>query len=305
MDTSRAEVESRARAWLAEDRADDDLTTAALVPPEVTATALMRAKEPGVVAGLGVAAEVFAALDADIRFDALCADGERVESGQVVASLHGACRSLLRGERTALNVVQRMSGIATRTRLLVDAVEGTGAAILATRKTVPGLRALDLAAVRAGGGEAHRSSLAQRVLVKENHLTAARLAGTAESMSDVVVHLTGAGTDVGAGVGIEVTDLDELRAALVPGVDVVLLDNFSPASCAEAVRLRAEAYPDGGGPALEASGGITLENVRAFAEAGVERISLGAPTHSAPALDVSMKITPPPEPAPPGKGSDR
>jgi nicotinate-nucleotide pyrophosphorylase (carboxylating) len=210
----------------------------------------------------------------------------------VVARLAGPLRSLLAGERTAVNFMQRMGGIATTTAHFVDAVRGTPAAILATRKTAPGLRWFDLAAVRAGGGGVHRGSLSERVLVKENHVRAARAAGTCASMADVVervLRVSGRRS-----VGIEAADMDELRAALVPDVDVVLLDNFTPAECREAVRIRgatcgAETF-EGGGPALEASGGITLANVAAYAASGVDRISVGALTHSAPALDVSMSI---------------
>jgi nicotinate-nucleotide pyrophosphorylase (carboxylating) len=182
-----------------------------------------------------------------------------------------------------------MSGIATHTARFVAAVRGTRAAILCTRKTAPGLRSEDVAAVRAGGGDAHRLSLADRVLVKENHLAAARRAGWAQSMADVAARLTGP-DGPGVPIGIEVTSLDELREALVPGVDVVLLDNFTPRQCADGVAARDAAYPAGDGPALEASGGITLSNVHEFAESGVERISVGEPTHSARALDLSMKI---------------
>jgi nicotinate-nucleotide pyrophosphorylase (carboxylating) len=218
----------------------------------------------------------------------LVADGARVAAGTELVRIEGPLRDLLAGERTAVNLIQRMSGIATLTAKFVDAVAGTKARILATRKTAPGLRAFDLDAVRAGGGDVHRASLADRILVKENHLRAARAAGTAKTMADVVALLARA--KPGVPVGIEAVDLIELRAALVPGVDVVLLDNFTPERTAEAVRVRDAAFPLGGGPALESSGGITLANVRRFAETGVERITVGAITHSAPALDVSMKI---------------
>jgi nicotinate-nucleotide pyrophosphorylase (carboxylating) len=275
-------------AALREDRAADDVTSRALVPEGAAGHAMVRAKEDGVVAGLDVAAQVFAAVDPRVRFDAAVRDGARVAAGMVVARVAGPLRSLLAGERTALNFVQRMSGVATLTSKFADAVKGTRALILATRKTAPGLRAFDLDAVRAGGGDVHRASLADRVLVKENHLAAARIAGTARTMADVVALF--ARERPGVPVGIEAEDLDEVRAALVPGVDVVLLDEFAPERVAEAVALRDAAFPQGGGPELEASGGITLANVRRYAETGVERITVGALTHSAPALDVSMKI---------------
>ncbi len=284
------DLPTRIAAWLAEDRADEDCTAAALVDPQVTGTAAIRAKEAGVLAGLGIARQVLMAIDPEIGFEARAEDGVHLDVGDVVAFVTGRCRSLLAGERTALNVVQRMSGIATLTAQYVDAVRETRAVILATRKTNPGLRDLDVLAVRAGGGDMHRLSLADRVLVKENHLRAMQRAGDATSMADLVRRLTGEDAP-GVPVGVEVTDHDELRAALAPGIDVVLLDNFTPARCAEAVRIR-DGADDGSRPALEASGGITLETVRAFAESGVDRISVGALTHSARSLDINMKIVP-------------
>ena len=276
------------RIALAEDRADDDVTAQILVPAKAKGVAVIRAKEAGVVAGIGHGCFAFLAFGSQWTFDVRADDGDRVAAGTDLVRIAGSLRHLLAGERTAVNLIQRMSGIATLTAKFVDAVAGTKARILATRKTAPGLRAFDLDAVRAGGGDVHRASLADRILVKENHLRAARAAGTANTMADVVALL--AREKPGVPVGIEAVDLTELRAALVPGVDVVLLDNFTPELTADAVRVRDAAFPSGGGPALESSGGITLANVRRYAEAGVERISVGAITHSAPALDVSMKI---------------
>jgi nicotinate-nucleotide pyrophosphorylase (carboxylating) len=275
-------------AALCEDHTTDDVTSQALVPARAAGRAVLRAKQDGVVAGIDVARIVFDSVDETTAYDPLVRDGDRVAAGTDLARVAGPLRSLLAAERTAVNFLQRMSGVATLTAAFVDAVRGTRAAILATRKTAPALRAFDLAAVRAGGGDVHRAHLADRILVKENHLLAARAAGRAATMADVVALL--ARSRPGVPVGIEAVDLDDLRAALVPGVEVVLLDNFTPLRCAEAVRVRDAAYPRGGGPALEASGGITLGNVRAYAESGVERISVGALTHSAPALDVSMKV---------------
>ena len=279
-------------AALAEDVATDDVTTRALVPPGAHGAAEIRAKAPGVVAGIAVAAEVFRQVDPSVRFEALAADGDVVSAGHVVVRVEGRLVALLEAERTAVNFLQRMSGIATLTAQFVAAVRGTGVRILATRKTAPVLRPFDLAAVRAGGGGVHRESLAAAVLVKENHVRAARAARTAESMPAVVARVlaAAAAADPRPGVGIEAADLDELRAALVPGVDVLLLDNFTPEQCVEGVCLRAAAFPAGGGPELEASGGITLANVAACARTGVERISVGALTHSAPALDLSMRV---------------
>lgn len=283
-------------AALAEDEAGSDVTAAALVPPGARGAAEIRVKEAGVVAGLRVAREVFAQVDPSLAFHALARDGDRIDAGGAhgrrvaVARIEGSLRSLLAGERVALNFMQRMSGIATTTARFVAAVHGTGAAILATRKTAPGLRAFDVAAVRAGGGGVHRGSLGERVLVKENHVRAARIAGTAGDMAAVAARIA---AHASVRIGLEAADRDELRAALLaPGVDVVLLDNFTPAECREAVALRDALCAARGPrtPALEASGGITLATVAAYASSGVERISVGALTHSAPALDLSMTV---------------
>jgi nicotinate-nucleotide pyrophosphorylase (carboxylating) len=299
---------------LAEDRVAEDVTSAALVPASATGRAVIRAKQEGVIAGIDVAQAVFAAVDSELLFEARVADGSPVLAGSVVAHVTGSLRSLLAAERTALNFLQRMSGVATLTAQFVEAVAGTRAVILATRKTTPGLRAFDLAAVRAGGGEVHRESLADRFLVKENHVAAARSGGLADDVEGVVRHLVGGDGDAagqfvggdgdaagqfvggdgdaapGAPLGIEVTNLGEVRQGLRRGVDVLLLDNFTPTQCAEAVALRKQRFPGGGGPAFEASGNVTLRTVRAYADAGVERISAGALTHSAPALDLSMLV---------------
>ena len=279
---------TRLERWIAEDSARDDVTAATLVPPDVRGTAAMKAKEHGVLAGLRQARAVLRGVDPSLDIESLAEDGERVAPGQFVLRVRGRCRSLLAAERPALNVVQRMSGIATLTARFVDAVAGTGVRVLATRKTTPGLRALEVAAVRCGGGDVHRWSLSDRVLVKENHLYAMRLAGLATGMADLVAVLTQDGGP-GVPVGVEVTSLDELRAALVPGIDVVLLDNFDPELCREAARIRNAAPPESR-VLLEASGGITLETVRPYAESGIDRVSVGALTHSARALDLNMKI---------------
>jgi len=279
---------------LAEDRAAEDVTSAALVPEDATGRAVIRSKQEGVIAGLDVAAVVFARVDDRLEFEPTVADGSPVPPGPVLARVAGPLRSLLAAERTALNFLQRMSGIATLTSRFVEAVAGTGAVVLATRKTTPGLRAFDLAAVRAGGGHPHRESLADRILVKENHVAAARAFGIADDVAGVAVHLVGhdGERDPGVPVGIEVTDLDEVLQGLRHGVDVLLLDNFTPEQCAEAAALRRQRFPGGGGPAFEASGNVTLQTVRAYADAGVERISAGALTHSAPALDLTLLIEP-------------
>lgn len=276
--------DSAVRAFLAEDEADRDVTSGCLVPAGARAKGVIRAKEAGVVAGIDAARRVFVCVDPTVEFDAEADDGERVEAGRVVARVHGTLRALLAAERTALNLLQRMSGIATATARCVAEVAGTRAVVLATRKTAPGLRAFDAEAVRLGGGVLHRGSLADRVLVKSNHVAAAG------GLAAVVERLTGPGGPA-VPVGIEVRDLDELEVVLRPGVDVVLLDNMDPALCARAVAVRDARFPDGDGPALEASGGIAPGALRDYALAGVDRISVGALTHSVRALDLSMTIT--------------
>jgi len=277
------------RAALEEDQAAHDVTAAALVGPDIHGTAIVHAKASGVVCGLAEARRLFALVDTELACEALVPDGSEVAPGDRVLRVHGPLRAILATERTALNVMQRMSGIATHTAQYVQAVAGTDARILATRKTAPGLRVLDHAAVRAGGGDVHRESLGDRVLVKENHLAALRRERPGATMTDLVRVLL-ARVSGSVGIGIEVTSLSELEEVLVPGVDVVLLDNLQPATCARAVALRRGRFPEGGGPELEASGGIDLSTVHAFALTGVERISVGAITHSVVALDLSMLV---------------
>jgi nicotinate-nucleotide pyrophosphorylase (carboxylating) len=259
------------RAWLAEDFGDGDLTSESVVPEGTAAEGAILLKERGVVCGLEVVHAVFGELDPNVRFEASAADGAETEGE--VARLEGDGRALLGGERLALNVLGRLSGIATATRRYVDAVAGTGATILDTRKTTPGLRALEKYAVRCGGGTNHRLGLDDGILIKDNHL---RLAG---SIGVAVERAKATGVEV----EVECDTLEQVREALDAGADMILLDNMRPAQLAEAVALA-------GGCALEASGGITLDNVRAVAESGVDFVSIGALTHSARALDVSMEV---------------
>ncbi len=259
------------RAWLAEDFGDGDLTSDSVVPEGVTAEAAILLKERGIVCGLEVVHAVFAELDPNVRFQAITADGDETEGE--VARLEGDARALLGGERLALNVLGRLSGIATLTRRYVDAVAGT-ATILDTRKTTPGLRALEKYAVGCGGGTNHRLGLYDGILIKDNHLRVAGSIGVAVERAKTA----------GAEVEVEVDTLEQLREALDAGADMILLDNMSPSQLAEAV-ARA-----GGRAKLEASGGVTLDNVRAVAESGVDFVSIGALTHSARALDVSMEV---------------
>jgi nicotinate-nucleotide pyrophosphorylase (carboxylating) len=261
---------------LAEDLGDGDLTTAAVVPAGARARARIEQKAPGVAAGLGVAEKVFERVDPELRWHARAPEGEWRESG-LLAEVAGSAASILAAERVALNFLGRLSGIATLTARYVRAVEGSGVRILDTRKTTPGLRALEKQAVRTGGGVSHREGLYDAILVKENHATTAGGVGEAS-------RLALAGAPAGVQVEVECATLDEVRAALEAGVARLLLDNMALETLREAVALvgrRAE---------LEASGGITLETIRAVAETGVDFISVGALTHSAPALDVSLLL---------------
>jgi nicotinate-nucleotide pyrophosphorylase (carboxylating) len=257
--------------WLAEDVGDGDLTSLAVVDEDATCTARLLVKEPGVVCGLDVASEVFDRLGATL--DSLAADGDAVEPG-AVARVEGPARGVLAGERLALNVLGRLSGIATLTRRYVDAVDGTGAVILDTRKTTPGLRGLEKHAVACGGGQNHRLGLYDGILIKDNHL---RLAG---SIGEAVVRAR----ESGIPVEVECDTVAQVREALAAGADSILLDNMTVPELREAVGLAR------GRSRLEASGGVTLETVRAIAETGVDFISVGALTHSAPALDVSLEV---------------
>ena len=266
---------------LAEDLAWGDVTSDALVPAELPATAVMVAKQDGVLAGLAVAAEVFRAVDASSFVELLVEDGEWVESGSELLRVTGRARSLLAAERVALNFVQRLSGTATLTARFVEAVAGTGARIVDTRKTTPGLRLLEKYAVRCGGGHNHRFHLGDAVLVKDNHRAALAAAGgsLAEGVRGARAALPHTTT-----VEIEVDSADQLEEALAVEPDAILLDNMSPEELVFCVRRI------GGRARVEASGGVNLQTVRAIAEAGVDLISVGALTHSAPALDLSLEF---------------
>ena len=268
-------VERAVLAALAEDVGAGDVTTEATVDVDATGTAVLLLREPGVVCGLGAAEVVFRALDEDVAFEALVEDGEHVEAGATVAVMSGSLRAILTGERTALNFLGRLSGIATLTRHYVDAADGTGVAILDTRKTTPGLRALEKHAVACGGGRNHRFGLDDGILVKDNHLQAAG------SVTDAVRRLRAA---TPLPIEVECDTLEQVSEALDAGADAILLDNMSIDALRAAVALA------GGRARLEASGGVTLENVRAVAETGVDEISVGALTHSARSLDVSLEF---------------
>jgi nicotinate-nucleotide pyrophosphorylase (carboxylating) len=264
---------------LDEDLAWGDATTDALIPPAVSARADIAARAAGVVAGLPVAARVFATVDPDLEVAPLATDGERVVDGLPLLRVEGAARSILMAERVALNFLQRLSGVATLTARFVEAVEGTAARIVDTRKTTPGLRVLEKYAVRCGGGANHRMHLGDAVLVKDNHR--AVLAAGGRSLPEAVARLK-AGLPPTMTVEVEVDTLEELEEVLQGGPDAVLLDNMSPNE------LRVAVLTIRGRAITEASGGVTLETVRTIAESGVDLVSIGALTHSAPALDVAL-----------------
>jgi nicotinate-nucleotide pyrophosphorylase (carboxylating) len=263
---------------LAEDLGEGDLTTRAVVPEGARASARITQKEPGVIAGLRVAQSVFQRVDPELAFVAHCPEGKWRETG-AIAEIGGSAASILAAERVALNFLGRLSGVATLTARYVRAVEGTGARILDTRKTTPGLRELEKAAVRAGGGVSHRDGLFDAILVKENH---AALAGGVGEAARLALERAPAGVTV----EVECATLTEVAEAADAGVPRILLDNMEPDELRRAVELVA------GRAELEASGGITLDTVRAVAETGVDFISVGALTHSAPALDVSLLLDP-------------
>jgi nicotinate-nucleotide pyrophosphorylase (carboxylating) len=287
MHVSRLELDALVRRALAEDQGDGDVTTLCTIPPEAWVTGRLLAKARGVVAGLEVVRAVFAHLDARVRLTPRVADGDLVEERTVVADITGPGRAVLGGERVALNFLQRMSGIATLTRRFVEAVRGTHAVILDTRKTAPGLRALDKWAVRLGGGQNHRMGLYDMVLIKDNHIAAV-------GSITLAVRRVRAGDTRRRPIEVEVTSLAELAEALALGVDRIMLDNMSHEQMREAVRLAAGRIP------LEASGGVRLETVAAIAGTGVDFISTGAITHSAPALDISLDLDPAVVPTPAG-----
>ena len=277
MAVATATLERAVLAALAEDLGAGDVTTEATVPEHAVGTGELLLKESGVVCGLRVAESTFRALDPEIRFEALTSDGKTVsEPPSIVARVTGSERAILTGERVALNFLGRLSGIATLTRRYVDAIDGTGVAVLDTRKTTPGLRALEKHAVACGGGHNHRFGLDDAVLIKDNHLRAAGSITEAVRLVRVTTDLP---------IEVECETRAQVGEALELGVDAILLDNMTLAELREAVSLTA------GRARLEASGGVNLDTIRAIAETGVDEISVGALTHSARSLDVSLELT--------------
>jgi nicotinate-nucleotide pyrophosphorylase (carboxylating) len=263
------------RGALSEDIGSGDVTTNSIVSSEASALAQIIAKQDGVLSGLAVARAVFLLLSSDMRFNSALRDGAEVVRGQTLLEMNGPARTILTGERTALNFLGRMSGIATLTRKFVDAIAGTRAMILDTRKTAPGLRAVDKLAVQHGGGYNHRFGLYDMVLIKNNHIDYARSLSRA-------VDLARAG-EQNLEIEIEARSIQEVQEALALGVERILLDNMSLDELRRTVALCA------GRAKLEASGNVSLDNVRAIAETGVDLISVGALTHSAKAFDLSVR----------------
>jgi len=271
-------VEEAVTAALKEDlgRAGD-ITTTATIPADAEARARLVARKPGVLAGLPLAVAAFRMLDRDVGVAPVKDDGDRIDAGALIARIEGPARPILAAERVALNFLCHLSGIATATAKLVDAIGGTGARICDTRKTTPGLRALEKYAVRCGGGVNHRLGLDDAILIKDNHIAVAGGMGAAIRRARAVAgHLVK--------VEVEVDDLAQLDEALAAGPDVIMLDNMGPARLREAVARIA------GRATVEASGNVTLETVRAIAETGVDLISSGWITHSAPALDIALDL---------------
>ncbi|MCL5997321.1 MAG: carboxylating nicotinate-nucleotide diphosphorylase [Chloroflexi bacterium] len=268
------EVVACAQRALEEDIGSGDVTTNSIISPESSMSGQIIAKQVGVVAGLDVAQLVFRLMDARVAFTPRVAEGARVENRQVLATISGPARALLTGERTALNFLGRMSGIATLTRQFVDAVTGTRARILDTRKTAPGLRALDKLAVQRGGGLNHRIGLYDMVLIKDNHID------HAGSLAEAVRRARAAA--IGLEIEVEARTLDDVQSALDLHVQRILLDNMTPQMMRQAVQMTA------GRARLEASGNVTLENIRQVAETGVDFVSIGALTHSARVFDASL-----------------
>jgi nicotinate-nucleotide pyrophosphorylase (carboxylating) len=268
---------------LGEDIGTGDITTVSTVPPGTNAVATLLVKQDGVISGLDVVQYVFARVDPEVGFEASIANGAAVTAGTVIGQVRGSAHSLLTAERTALNLLQRLSGVATLTARYVAEIAGTRARVVDTRKTTPGLRLLEKRAVADGGGRNHRFGLSDGVLIKDNHLAAVggadRVRRAIEQARKVAPHTLR--------IEVEVATIEELEEALAAKADIVMLDNMSTDDMAEAVRVRDRA---GSTALLEASGGVTLARLREIALTGVDYISVGALTHSAPALDISLEL---------------
>jgi nicotinate-nucleotide pyrophosphorylase (carboxylating) len=271
------EFDAIIEAALREDMPEGDITSESMIPADARSEAIFLAKEDGILAGLEIARRVFEKIDSAIEFTGKFQDGAAFRRSEILACIEGPTLALLKGERTALNFLQRLSGIATVTHGFVDAVAGTKARILDTRKTTPGLRLLEKYAVKAGGGTNHRLSLSDMILIKDNHL---RYVGSVAE----AVRRARAAAKPGIRIEVEAADLSQVHDALAAGADMIMLDNMSLDSMREAVLLSAGRVP------LEASGNMSLDSIRAVAETGVDFISVGALTHSSRAVDISLEF---------------
>ena len=280
---SNKQIDSVIDLALAEDIARGDITSEGLIPPKLTGKASILAKEEGVLAGGEVARRVFLKVDPSLKVELLKEDGAKIQPGDMVATVSGKVISILRAERVALNFLQRLSGIASYTAQYVAETEGLGVKISDTRKTTPGLRLLEKYAVRTGGGQNHRSHLGDGILIKDNHIVALRALGM--SLKDIVTKAKQRAPQ-GLAVEVEVSTTEEALEAVEGGADIIMLDNMSPDEMRRVVSLIPPHIK------TEASGGITLANVHAVALAGVDVISIGALTHSAKALDISLELEP-------------
>ncbi|WP_294408763.1 carboxylating nicotinate-nucleotide diphosphorylase [uncultured Ruminococcus sp.] len=271
------QIDDIIKAALLEDINYVDVTTDYLVDEDAVSTAKYVAKDEGILCGIDVAMRVFQLLDENVKTEILIHDGEKVQKGDIIAKITGSTRALLKGERTALNLVQHMSGIATATNKCVELVKGTKASIADTRKTLPGLRVIQKYAVTVGGGRNHRYNLSDCAMLKDTHLDAyGSMTGAVKALRERMGHTVK--------IEVEVSNLEQLNEALELGVEIIMLDNMSNADMAEAVKIT------NGRALLEASGNVTAETIRDIAETGVDIISLGALTHSVKAFDISMKI---------------
>jgi nicotinate-nucleotide pyrophosphorylase (carboxylating) len=274
---SKRELQRKIEEWLQEDIGFGDVTTMSTIPEAEQGVGILYAKEAGIIAGLPVAQLVFETVDPALSFIALVKEGARVEKGEQIAEVSGSVRSILSGERLALNLLQRLSGIATRTSQYVQAVAGTKARVVDTRKTTPGLRMLEKYAVRVGGGHNHRYALYDAVMIKDNHIKGA--GGIARAVASARAAIPHTMT-----IEVETESLDQVQEALDAGADIIMLDNMPLDVMKQAVALI------DGRAVVEASGGVTLETIRAIAETGVDVISVGALTHSVKALDISLDL---------------
>ena len=280
MKTTDEQVETLIALAIAEDIGDGDHTTLSCIPQDATGKSRLIIKEAGVLAGVAVARRIFERFDPSIVMDVFINDGAEMQPGDVAFTVEGNVQSILQTERLALNVMQRMSGIATTTRLYVNVLAGTGAKVIDTRKTTPGMRYLEKEAVRIGGGENHRFGLFDMLLIKDNHIDFA--GGISQAITRAHDYLQAKGKDLK--IEIEVRDFNELDEVLrIGGIDRIMLDNFSISDTREAIKRIAGRYE------TESSGGVTFDTVRLYAECGVDFISVGALTHSVKSLDMSLK----------------